>query len=121
MSADAPLALALSEWQRKHQIKDDDPMLAILDLVRLAVLHPPQKSAAASLPPTFEEFRATMEALDSRSKVFSTQSTTLIGELRKFTLAVQKLNDRRAATIGLALVVGLAGGLAIGWLVWVWK
>ena len=118
MRADDPLALALSEWQRKHGIADGDPIIAVLDLVRLAVLHPPKKEAAASLPPTFEEFRATMEALDSRSKIFATQSTVLIGELRTFTRTVQRLNDGRAATNILMLALGISLGAGIGWLLW---
>ena len=118
MSADDPLALALSEWQRKHGIADGDPMIAVVDLVRLAVLHPPKKDAAASLPPTFEEFRVTIEALDSRSKVFATQSVALIAELRTFARTAQRLNDSRAATHVLMLALGIAVGAGVGWLLW---
>jgi UDP-glucose 6-dehydrogenase len=118
MSAEDPLALARSEWQRKHGIADGDPMIAVLDLVRLAVLHPPKKDAAASLPPTFEEFRATMETLDSRSKVFATQSTVLIAELRTFARTVQRLNDGRAAMNILMHILGIAVGVGVGWLLW---
>ena len=119
MSASDPLALALSEWQRKHRIADGDPMIAVLDLVRLAVQHPPKlEPATASLPPSFEEFRATMELLDTRSKAFVTQSTTLIGELRTFTQAVQRLNDHRTATLVMLAMLGLAAGLGAGWFLW---
>ena len=119
MSAEDHLALALSDWQRKHHIADGDPMIAVFDLVRLAIQHPPKPEAATTaVPPTFEEFRATMELLDTRSKAFVTQSTTLIGELRTFTQTVQRLNDGRAATIVMMLVLGLAGGLGAGWFVW---
>jgi hypothetical protein len=119
VSASDPLALALSEWQRQHRIVDGDPIIAVLDLVRLAVQHPPKREpASASLPPSFEEFRATMELLDTRSKAFVTQSTTLIGELRTFTQAVQRLNDQRTATLVMLPMVGLAAGLGAGWLLW---
>lgn len=118
MSADDPLALALSEWQRKHGIADGDPMIAVLDLVRLAILHPAKKDAAAALPPSFEEFRATMEALDGRTKVFATQSTTLIAELRTFGRTAQRLNDSRTATAVLMLALGIAIGAGAGWFVW---
>ncbi len=119
MSLDDALALALSEWQRKHSISDGDPMVAVLDLVRLAVQHPPKPEVAtSSLPPSFEEFRGTMELLDARSKAFIAQSTTLIGELRTFTHAMQRLNDRRASMLALALVLGLASGVALGWFLW---
>ena len=118
MSVDDPLALALSEWQRKHGIADGDPIIALLDLVRLAVTHPPKKDSAASLPPTFEEFRATIEVLDSRSKVFATQSVALIAELRTFSRTAQRLNDGRVASCILMLVLGLSIGAGIGWVLW---
>jgi hypothetical protein len=28
MSADDPLAVAISDWQRKHRVADGDPMIA---------------------------------------------------------------------------------------------
>lgn len=119
MSADKQLELALSEWQRKHRIADGDPMMALLDLVHLAIQNPPKPNAVmASLPPTFHEFRATMEFLESQSKVFANQSTTLIGELRTFTLTVQRLNENHTVTLVLILIVALAGGIGIGWLIW---
>lgn len=119
MSVGSPLALALSEWQRKHRIADGDPMIAVLDLVRLAVQHPPRvEVGSASLPPSFEEFRATMELLDARSKAFVTQSTTLIGELRTFALGVQRLNDHRIAALALMVLLGISVGLGIGWFLW---
>ena len=34
MSADQHLALALSDWQRKHNIADGDPMIAVLDFAQ---------------------------------------------------------------------------------------
>ena len=39
MNADDPLAHAILEWQRKHRIADDDPIIAVLDLVRLQLHH----------------------------------------------------------------------------------
>jgi hypothetical protein len=119
VSADEHLPLALSDWQRKHNIADSDPMIAVLDLVRLAIQYPPKPEAATTaLPPTFEEFRATMELLDTRSKAFVSQSTTLIGELRTFTQTIQRLNESHAATFVMMLMLGLASGLGVGWFIW---
>ena len=39
MSADDPLAVAISDWQRKHRIADGDPMIAALELVRIYLRH----------------------------------------------------------------------------------
>ena len=119
MSASDPLALALSEWQRKHHVADGDPLLAVLDLVRLALQHPPSPDAATvSLPPSFEEFRGTMELLDARSKDFVKQSTALAGDLRVFAQTAQRLNDSRTAALVLMLTLGAAVGIGAGWLFW---
>lgn len=112
------MALAIAEWRCKHGISEDDPMLAVLDLVRLAVRHPAKADVAESLPPTFEEFRTTMELLDSRSKAFVNQSADLIAELRRLAQTVQRLNDNRAAALVLWTVIALCGGIGLGWLIW---
>ena len=59
-----------------------------------------------------------MEALDSRSKVFATQSVALIAELRTFARTAQRLNDSRAATHVVMLALGVGIGTGIGWLLW---
>lgn len=112
------MALAIAEWRCKHRIGEDDPMLAVLDLVRLAVRHPAKTDHVEALPPTFEEFRATMELLDSRSKAFVNQSADLIAELRRFAQTVQRFNDNRMATLVLWTIIALCGGIGLGWLIW---
>jgi hypothetical protein len=119
MNSDDPLALALSEWQRKHHISDGDPLIAVLELVRLAVRHP-QKSDCpeASPPPTFEEFRTTIETLDARSKSFVSQSTDLIAEMRRLAQTVQKLNEKQSGGLLMAVLFAMAAGVGIGWVLW---
>ncbi len=39
MNDNDPLAKAIAEWQHKHRIADDDPILAVLELVRLQIQH----------------------------------------------------------------------------------
>lgn len=119
MSANDPLALALSEWQRKHNIADGDPMLAVLDLVRLALLHPPKPQAGTtSLPPSFEEFRSTMELLEAYSKEFVKQSGAVIVQQRAFAETLQRLNENTIGTLLVMVVLGLAAGIVIGWQIW---
>lgn len=118
MSAGDSLALALSEWQRKHHIADDDPMIAVLELIRLALRHPAKADDPAPVLPSFEEFRGTMELLDSRSKAFVNQAADVIAELRRFAHNVQRLNDSRTDTLILLMAVSLVGGIGIGWLLW---
>lgn len=122
MDADEQLALALAEWRRKHNIADGDPMLAVLDLVRLALLHSPKPQAAtAALPPTFEEFRNTMELLEANSKDFVKQSSAAIVQQRAFAETLQRLNANTSGTLLVMVVLGLAAGIVIGWQLWAAK
>jgi hypothetical protein len=112
------LARAISEWQRKHHIGDDDPVIAVLELVRLQLQHAShERDGAQTAPPSFEEFRGTVELLDRRSKAFISQAADLIAELRRFGQNVQRLNRFRFAVVVLMTVLGVAAGLVAGrWL-----
>ena len=113
MNADDPLANAISEWQRKHRIADDDPIIAVLELVRLQLQHAHvDRVDGDSAPPSFEDFRGTIELLDRRSKAFIHQASDLVAELRRFGLNLQRLNGARALTQLALLIVGIV----IGWL-----
>jgi hypothetical protein len=108
-----PLATAIAEWQHKHRIADDDPILAVLELVRLQIQHArANRDDADGAPPTFEDFRGTIELLDRRSKAFIQQATDLVAELRRFGLNVRRINRARLATQLLLIALGAAiGGL----------
>ncbi|HSH37974.1 MAG TPA: hypothetical protein VK993_04240 [Chthoniobacterales bacterium] len=78
------LAQAISKWQRKHRMADDDPILAVLDLVRLQLQHARGDRERDDFePPSFEDFRTTTEVLDRRSKAFVQQATELRAEMRQ--------------------------------------
>lgn len=110
MNADNPLAHAISEWQRKHHIADDDPVIAVLELVRLHLQHArPQQHDDAT--PSFEDFRSTVELLDRRSKTFVNQASDLVSELRRFSLNLRRLNRVRFLIQVLLLIVGAIIGL----------
>ena len=84
MKADEALEQAVVTWRTKHHIREDDPMLAALDLVRVYLAHAPLPARdAAEVPPTYAEFRETVELLDRRANAFGKQSLDLIVELRK--------------------------------------
>jgi hypothetical protein len=92
-----PLTEAIGEWQRKHHIADGDPMIAALDLVRIYLQHSPKiDEATDAAPPSFEDFRGTIELLDRRSKAFVQQTTDLVGELRRFGQSVKRINRERS-------------------------
>jgi hypothetical protein len=112
MNAEESLALCVAEWQRKHGIADGDPMIAMLDLVRVYLRHSRDiDDDPDSPPPAFDEFRSTIELLDRRSKSFIQQSADVMGELRRFAQAVERINQARMLThlafTGLGVAVGL--------------
>lgn len=114
MNADDPLASAISEWQRKHRISDDDPVIAVLELVRLQLQHTQShREDADAAPPGFEDFRGTIELLDRRSKAFVQQATELVAELRRFGLKLQRLNRARVVTSLLFVLLGIAIGVLL--------
>ena len=119
MNADDPLAHAISEWQRKHRIADDDPILAVLDLVRLQLQHAhADHERDDSAPPSFEDFRSTIELLDRRSKNFINQATDLVAELRRFSLNLSRLNRERVFGQMLLLFAGVIVGALVNRMQW---
>ena len=109
MSADDKLAQAVSDWQRKYRIADDDPMMATLDLVRI-YLRETRSSDDDSAPPGFDDFRGTIELLDRRSKAFIHQAADLVAELRRFGQNVRRISQARliaqVAVVALSFVAG---------------
>jgi hypothetical protein len=109
-----PLAEAIGEWQRKHHIADGDPMIAALDLVRIYLHHSRKVDEATdAAPPSFEDFRGTIELLDRRSKAFIHQATDLVGELRRFGHNVTRINRARFITHCVCAAFGAVAGVLI--------
>ena len=114
MSADDPLARAISEWQRKHHIADGDPMIAALELVRIYLQHSRKiDDGSDTTPPSFEDFRSTIELLDRRSKALVQQATDLVGELRRFGQSVKRVNGERLIVHCIGAAMGALVGLLI--------
>ena len=114
MNANDPLTEAIGEWQRKHHIADGDPMIAALELVRIYLQHSRKiDDGSDATPPSFEDFRSTIELLDRRSKAFVQQATDLVGELRRFGQSVKRVNGERL----LIHCIGAAMGALVGILI----
>ena len=114
MSADDPLTRAIGEWQRKHHIADGDPMIAVLDLVRIYLRHSRETdNDPPASPPSFEDFRSTIELLDRRSKAFVQQATDLVGELRRFGQSVKRVNGERLIIHCIGAAMGALVGILI--------
>jgi hypothetical protein len=114
MSADDPLARAIGDWQRKRHIADGDPMIAVLELVRIYLKHSREiDNDSSASPPSFEDFRGTVELLDRRSKAFIHQATDLVAELRRFGQSVNRINRARFITHCVCAAFGAGVGVLI--------
>jgi hypothetical protein len=72
MSLQNPLAVAISDSQRKHRVTDADPMIAPLQLVRMYLRQPREvDNAPIAPPPSFEDFRGTIRVAGPCSKSFA--------------------------------------------------
>ena len=114
MSGNDLLTEAIGEWQRKHHIADGDPMIAALELVRIYLQHSRKiDDASDAAPPSFEDFRSTIELLDRRSKAFGQQATDLIGELRRFGQSLKRVNGERLTVHCIGAAMGALIGILI--------
>ena len=104
---------AVLEWQKKYGIRDGDPMLASLELFHI-YLRTHEPSVNGSRPPTFEEFRESIELLDQRTKTFAKQATELIQELRKLPDTARRMRSGSGLILFLLLLIALSAGIAIG-------
>lgn len=104
---------AILEWQKKYGIRDGDPMLASLELFHI-YLQTSAPATTGSRPPTFEEFRESIELLDQRTKTFAKQATELIQELRKLPEAARQVRGSRTALLVLVVLAAFAAGIVIG-------
>jgi hypothetical protein len=114
VNANDPLTEAIGEWQRKHHIADGDPMIAALELVRIYLQHSRKIDDGPDLaPPSFEEFRSTIELLDRRSKTLVQQATDLVGELRRFGQSIKRVNGERLIIHCIGAAMGALVGILI--------
>ena len=114
---DSELALknAVLEWQKKYGIRDGDPLLASLELFHIYLrISQPSAGQQASRPPTFEDFRASVELLDQRSKGFAKQAAELIQELRIAPDIQRRLRAYKASALLLTSPGAFATGVFVG-------
>ena len=114
MSDDDPkqaLRNAILEWQKKHNVKDADPMLAAVELWEIYFTH---AQLNGPKPPSFEDFRSTMEQLERLCGDFTGRAAEIIEEVR----AVPKIRTdlNRFSMFALVFIAALAlfAGILIG-------
>ncbi len=106
---------AVLEWQKKYGIRDGDPLLASLELFHIyfRITHPPAEHQG-SRPPTFDDFRASVELLDQRSKGFVKQAGELMQELRIAPEIQRRLRSYKASALLFIFIGAFSSGLLIG-------
>jgi hypothetical protein len=98
---------AVADWKHKHRIRDDDPMMASLELLELFFqnvrIQIPDSGTA-----TIAEVRAAIQQLDRLAKDFSKQTRELVLEFRN---APQYKPGGHANWLALATVCLIAGAV----------
>lgn len=116
MSDDAAkLALrnAVLEWQRKYRIPDEDPMLASLELLEIYFNHR-YENGPIKQPPTYSEFRLTLEETERLTKRLTKHAGEMTEELRAMPKLREELARGRTAAILTATIAALVAGILIG-------
>lgn len=101
------LQIAILEWQKKYGVQDGDPLLAALELFQIHL---------SSFTPFsfFEEFRDSIELLESHSKTFSKQAAEVSEALHAVPNLKQQLEGYHATAYVLVAFLALAAGILIG-------
>lgn len=101
---------AVLDWQQRHNIADDDPLLATVELWEafLDSAKAPDATAAAF------DTRREIEQLDRISKAFAKQSGEVIRELRTVPKLKGELWMFPYFTVIFATIIALIAGMLVG-------
>ncbi len=102
------------EWKHRHHIRDDDPILAALELLKVFF-----QNAKIELPPDSEsatliEVRAAIQQLNRIGKDFSKQTRELTVEMRALPDFGKQLHFGRMTALLATAVACLGAGVLIG-------
>jgi hypothetical protein len=102
------------EWKHRHCIRDDDPILAALELLRVFF-----QNAKIELPPdsnsaTLVEVRAAIQQLNRLGMDFSKQTRELTLEMRTLPELEKQLRFGRMTAFVATAVACLGAGILIG-------
>ncbi len=102
------------EWKHRHRIRDDDPILAALELLRVFF-----QNAKIEIPPdsnsaTLVEVRAAIQQLNRLGIDFSKQTRELTLEMRTLPELDKQLRSGRMTAFVATAVACLGAGILIG-------
>lgn len=105
---------AVTEWRRKHGIRDNDPLLAATELLKLFFQNvkievPPDSESA-----TFAVVRATLQNLNKLGKEFYKEARELTQEIRSVPKLEKELSAGRAIAFLCTAISALVAGVLIG-------
>ena len=102
------------DWKHRHGIRDDDPILAALELLKVFF-----KNAKIEIPPdsdsaTLVEVRAAIQQLNRVGNDFSKQVRELTLEMRALPELDTQLRSGRATAYLVTAIACLGAGILIG-------
>jgi hypothetical protein len=101
---------AVAEWQRRHGIGDDDPLMATVELWEALLDNTKMPNAAAA----YHQFRQELEQLDRLAKSLTKQSGEVIRELRTVPKVKEELWMFPYFTVFFVAIGALITGMLIG-------
>lgn len=107
---------AIQEWRKKYSVQDGDPMLAAVELWEIYFTHA-KLNEPKERPPSFEDFRSTMEQLERLSGDFTGRAGEIIEELRAVPKIRSDLNRFPVFALVFTAALALLAGVLIGRLV----
>src|SRR5258707_11527883 len=105
---------SVDEWKHRHRLRDDDPVLAAMDLLKLFFKNVKIELPADSESATLIEVRCSIQQLNQLGRDFSKQSRELIQELREVPEIKRRLFAGRAAAFALTALSSAVAGILIG-------
>ena len=108
------LEKAVIEWKRKHKIRDDDPTAAILEILEIYFNHRYGNGPINPPPPSYTEFRDTLEQTDRITKELAKQAGKVTQELRAFPGLREELAHGKTAAILISSLAALIAGFVLG-------
>lgn len=105
---------ALAEWRRKNDIRDDDSVLQMLELLKLFFQN--IKVEIPSDPDSIQlvTIRVSLQTLAQLAKDFSRDAMELKREIRNVPKVSKQLSNGRAVAFLCVMVMSLIAGILIG-------